>query len=478
VKTLFLVSRSDASKNTILRIASAALGDDLRVCEHGVTPDCCRSTPCTRSNEFERAGYRVQLHTEHGLSTASDAPPGSAFLVLTEEPTIGAFRRYEEMLGAQNRTHSVELLQYWLASDAISQVDWWRSWAGSSHSGISVIRAENFIEAPRDALRKLLSDMDFEFGDHILDAAQLAASALPRVPDVKSLEASVHFVRPCFVEYMNLLAQEANYLGYAPWQDPKAPSGPVTTIYRAKRALAEKNYEEVVSLLASFAGTNAVDTDLRAMLGRALLEIGREVEGRRALEIVLRLEPDYFDGYTILAEHAYELGLNVEARGYLREAASRPNGPGHVGVFLARTNIDADLAKVFAPPEPQAPPLPISREAVVGGFQWILGRAPESDDVITDHRRLQDDEALRQALLHSQEFAQFFERFEAGLVAAEVVGEAVSREDVILALHWVLGRSLRSRAEADELLDLGTREELRLRLFGAEEFKQSYKRAA
>jgi len=462
-----------------LGIVIAALGDELRVCEHGTTPDCCRSTPCSRINEFERAGYGLQLHSEHRLSVPPADPSDSAFLVLTEEPTIGAFARYEDMLRTQDRAHSVELLQYWLAGEAVSNADCWRDWAGSSRAGVSAMRVEDFIETPRDALRKLLTAINVEFEDRSLDAAEHAASALPPVVDVKSLETDAHFARPCFVEYLNLLALEANYLRYPPWQEPKAPSGPITTIYRAKRALADKNYEEVVSLLASFAGTNAVDKNVRAMLGKALLEIGREVDGRRALEVVLRVEPDYLDAYTILAEHAYELGLNIEARGYLREAASRPNGPAHVGAFLARTNIDPDFAAIFAQPQPQPPSLPISRESVIGGFQWILGRMPENEEVITDHRRLKDDEALRLALLHSQEFGDFFERFDAGHFAASPPrDEAILRGDVILALRWILGRTLRSRAEADELLDLGSREELRLRLVGAEEFKQGYRRAA
>ena len=277
---------------------------------------------------------------------------------------------------------------------------------------------------------------------------------------------------------MSLLAQEAGYLGYPHWQDRKTPSGPVTTIYKARRALNEKDYEQAVALLAPFVGTSAVETDVRAMLGKALLDVGREIEGRRALEVVLRIAPDFLDGYTLLAEHAYELGLNIEARGYLREAVSRPNGAQHVREFLQRLKVDADLAREF-PADAGSEPLPVERQSVIGGFQWILGRLPESEEVIDDHRRLPDDDALRVALLRSQEFMEFFERFDAGEPLSPMEQpQPVQREDVILALRWLLGRSLRSRAEADELLDSGSRDELRLRLVGAEEFKQSYRQAA
>ena len=192
----------------------------------------------------------------------------------------------------------------------------------------------------------------------------------------------------------------------------------------------------------------------------------------------MRIAPDFLDGYTLLAEHAYELGLNIEARGYLREAAARPNGAAHVRKFLQRLKVDADLGREF-PPDAESAPLPVERQSVIGGFQWILGRLPESEEVIDDHRRLPDDDALRMALLRSQEFMEFFERFDAGEPLSPMEEpQPVQREDVILALRWLFGRSLRSRAEADELLDSGSRDELRLRLVGAEEFKQSYRQAA
>jgi tetratricopeptide (TPR) repeat protein len=477
VKSIFLISQSEASKVAAVRVFAAAFGDDLRLCQHAATPDCCRAMPCARSNEFERAGYRVQLHTGHGLTMPLSQSGETSFLVVLEEPTIGAFACYEDDLRLHGRSHAVELLQYWLANEAIRRIDFWRNWAASAQAGISVVRIDDIVAAPRETLRKMASAAEIEIDDRALEAAARVVSELPSPADVKSLETSAHFARPCFVEFMNLLAQEANYLGYVPWQEPKAPSGPITTIYRALRALRDKDYEEVVSLLTSFAGTNAFNKDVRAMLGRALLEIGREVDGRRAFEVVLRAEPDYLDAYTILAEHSYEIGLNVEARGYLREAAARPNGADHVVAFLAHMNVDPDFAQEFT--SPQASPLPIDRQSVVTGFQWILGRLPESEDVIVDHSRLPDDNALRLALLRSQEFAEFFQRFEAGQVAADAEpGEPVSREDVLLALHWILGRSLRSRAEADELLDLKSRTELRLKLVGAEELKQFIPRAA
>lgn len=398
-------------------------------------------------------------------------------VVLTREPAIGAFARYEEDLHVHGLQHSVERLQYWLASDAVRRVDFWHKWAGAESPDLLAVRVEDLVSATRETLQRIFATAGAEISERELDSAERVAAELRVSRDVKALESNPHFARQCFAEHMNLLAQEVNYLGYVPWQDPKAPSGAVTTIYRAQRALDDKKYGDVISLLAPFAGMNAVDKVVRAMLGRALLEVGRDIEGRRALEVVLRVEPDFLDGYTLLAEHAYELGLNVEARGYLREAAMHPGGRAHVATFLRRLRFDPDLEREF--PDAAMQQLPVKRQSVIGGFQWILGRLPESEDVIVDHRRLRDDETLRTTLLRSQEFSEFYERFDAGQeLAGSERQEAVLREDVIVALRWILGRPLRSRAEADELLDSKSRDELRLRLVGAEEFKQLFRHAA
>jgi hypothetical protein len=477
LESILLVSRSDAKRRFLWEIARAALGDEVRVCDCEAASECCRSRPCGRADEFERAGYRLQIRAGGDLTSPRLLPDGS-IVVLVAEPTVAAFAHYEDELRASGRQHSVELLQYCLATDALSRVEFWRKWAGGDSPEVLVLRIEDVLSSTRGALKRILAATGVEIGDDELDAAERAATEHSPVPDVKSLEANPHFSRSCFVEYMNLLAQEANYLGYPDWQDRKVPAGPITTIYRARRALDAKDYEQAIALLAPFVGTTAVETEVRAMLGRALLNVGREIEGRRALEVLLRIEPDFLNGYTLLAEHAYEVGLNIEARGYLREAATRPNGSAHVREFLRRLNVDPDLAGEFLP-ETQDTPLSIDRQSVIAGFRWILGRLPESEGVIDDHRRLPDEDALRAALLHSQEFNEFFERFNAG--EAQPVKEPhqpVWREDVIVALRWILGRSVRSRTEADELLGSASPDELRLRLVGAEEFKQSYRQAA
>jgi hypothetical protein len=396
---------------------------------------------------------------------------------LTAEPTVAAYRNYEREIERSGRTRSVEDLQYWLAREAVTLIDLWRKFGPNSDMPALNLKLEDLIASPRKTLEGILSVAGVGIVESDMATALSGATdLLSASPAISTIESEAHFARPSFAEFAKLIASEAEYYGYEPWQTGKPSSGPVTMLYRACRANNEKRYDEVVSILTPLVGTTAVATQVRAMLGRALLEIGSELDGRRAMEIVLRLEPDYLDGYILLAEHAYELGLNIEARGYLREAATRKNGNTHVRSFLDRTKLDPELAGDFpAPAEPF-----VDKESVVAGYFWILGRMPESDAVIDSHSRLGTTNALRTALLRSDEFKASFERLQAG--QAPQIGpeqeRQVRREDIMNALHWLLNRPLRSRDEAGELLAAGTMGECRLRLLRSEEFRELYRALA
>ena len=66
----------------------------------------------------------------------------------------------------------------------------------------------------------------------------------------------------------------------------------------------------------------------------------------------------------------------------------------------------------------------LSRETVVTGFRLLLGREPESEEVIEAHRPLPDEATLRRALLDSAEFAALYAALEAERAAR--AGEADS----------------------------------------------------
>lgn len=472
MKTIAFVHQAGAGEQLTEAVIRAVLGDALRVCEYRLDPGCCNANPCRRWSEFDRAGYQLFLLKSAGGDSHLSFKTGEPTLVQVREPVLRALANYGRELGHSGRRHSVELLQSWLSAEAVAAVDFHRTWMAQAPRR-DVLRFEDLLRTPRESVDAILSAAGVPTDDASLArAAQESEHWSDRATDVsiRTLEADPNFVRPLFAEFMNLLADEADYLGYPAWTDRRPASGPVTTLYRARRAQLEGDFEAVLSILTPFVAVNSAEPEIRAMLGEALLETGREVEGRRALEIVFKTRPDFFDAHAILARHAYRMGLTTEGRGILREASSRRGGQDRVRAFLEKTAADSDLLAEF--PGHAHPPL--GRDAVVAGFTWILGREPENEAVVEAHRKLHDDDDLRLSLLRSQEFREFHERFEAGAEQPSGPGEPVRRDDVLLALRWILGRPLRARDEADGLLAASSRAELRLMLLGEDEFRQAY----
>jgi tetratricopeptide (TPR) repeat protein len=462
VKTLFLIYQLATGEEIAEAALRAALGDGARICEFRVDADCCGSLACKRASEFDRAGYQlfVQRATDDG--TLDVPKSGELTVVLQREPTRRALDLYRR--GGTQRP----ALQSFLANEALRTVDFRRKWGATPRHVF--VHVETLAASPRETLDELLSEAGVR-----PDGGGLAPIA--DLPDATlgAFEADPDFQRPFFGEFMDLLAEEVDYLGYPLWQARRPASGPITTMYRARRALADGRFDEAIANLGAFVAVNGAEPEVRALLGQALLEAGREVEGRRALDGLIKSHPDNFDAYGILARHAHRLGLAIEFRGILREAMSRKGGAEWVRCFLLKNKIETDLLREL-PPAPVEPP--VSRPSVVAGFTWILGRKPESDAVIEGHRHLHDDDELRMTLLRSQEFREFRERFEAGMEHAPEEGAGVTREDLLQALRWLLNRPLRSRAEADDLLGSASPPALRLRLLGEEEFAQSWRHIA
>lgn len=462
VKTLFLVYQLATGEEIAETALRTALGDDVRICEFRVDPNCCGSLECRRASEFDRAGYRLFVHRAADDGTLEMAKSGELTVVQLREPTRRALDLYRR--GGTQRP----ALESFLANEALRTVDFWRKWGSTPRH--FVLRTEALAASPRETLDELLSEAGVRHdGGEIVRIAELPEASLG------AFEADPDFARPFFAEFMDLLAEEVDYLGYPLWQARRPASGPITTIYRARRALADGRFDEAIANLGAFVAVNGAEPAVRALLGQALLEAGREVEGRRALDGLIKSHPDNFDAYGILARHAHRLGLATELRGILREAMARRGGADWTRCFLLKNRIETDLLREL-PPAAVEPP--VSRQSVVAGFTWILGRKPESDAVIEGHRHLHDDDELRMTLLRSQEFREFRERFEAGMEHAPEEGAGVAREDMLQALRWLLNRPLRSRAEADDLLGSPSPAALRFRLLGEEEFAQSWRNIA
>jgi len=445
-------------------------GDALRLCGEGAG-GCCRAPLCRRQTEFERAGYALQLRV---LDESELAPPtADASVVVLREPALRALAQYTQQTRLAD--HSVERLQAFLSHDAFESVMFHRRWA--SEPRLHRMRSEDFFAKAAETMGTLLPVLGVcadDDGFARAEAAARAATPLTFEAVPQALEASPYFVLQPFEEYAQLLAEAIDYLSYPLWTARKPAIGTVATLSQAWRARAHGDWAGVQALLAPFTAAHAVAPQIRLMLAEAMLENGREVEGRRLVEAVLKIAPDDAEAHLLLAAHSYRLGLTREARGILREAMTHPGSAERVRRYLADSQVDPPLLQEFSVVPPPPPPPPLGRESVIQGFRWILGRMPESEEVIDAHRVLHDDYALRQALLRSEEFQNFHRRLIEGDRPDGADSPPPDRDQMLNALFWILARPLQSREEGERLLSAPSAADLRLRLIESAEFAAEY----
>jgi hypothetical protein len=453
----------------------AALGSGFRYCEFYTEPNCCKTIPCARIGEFSGAGFALFMQKSHDHQLADPVPRTSdLILVQIREPTLRAMSNYELDLESQKRTHSLPYLQLWLASEAVYAIDFWHKWLEPAIEHRLVLRYEDFLAEPVQSFRSVFAALEFGLDDPALERAvgQIKVSSRDRSTPFKAreLEKSPYFVPSYAAEFMNLLSAEIGYMGYPTWQDPAAPSGPVTTLYRIRRALAARDFAGALSMLERHIARNDVARDVKIMLAHAMLELGRTDEARNVLNRLMRDEKDYFDPYALLAQQAYRAGEMELARGFVRDGIEKTDQIQRARDFLERNAYDEELLAEL--PDVARPS--VTPDAVAAGFRWILGRLPESDAVVENHTRCQDDADLRSTLLRSQEFGSFYERFLAGAAPEPPEGQSPTLEDAIGALYWLLGRRPRSRTEVLSLQSAPSPEALRMTLLSGDDFRQLY----
>jgi hypothetical protein len=479
MKSIFSVSQPRAGHHVMEMMMRAALGSAFRYCEFYTEPNCCKAIPCARLGEFSDAGYALFMQKSHDHQMADPVPRSSDLvLVQVREPTLRAMSNYELDLESQKRKHSLPYMQLWLASEAVYAIDFWRKWLEPAIEHRLVLRYEDFLAEPGQSLRAVFGALEMDLDESAIERAvgQIHVSSKDRSTPFRAREfgKSPYFVQSYMAEFLNLLSAEIGYMGYPVWQEPAAPSGPVTALYRIRRALAARDFEGALVMLERHIARNDVTRDVKIMLAQAMLELGRAEEAQNVLNRLMRDEKDYFDPYALLAQRAYKAGETELARGFVRGGIDKTDQLQRARDFLERNNFDAELLAEL--PEVARPS--VTPDAVAAGFRWILGRLPENDIVVENHTRCQDDADLRSTLLRSQEFGTFYSQFRAGATPQPAAdGQPPTLEDAIAALYWLLGRRPRSRTEIQSLQAAPSPEALRMTLLSGDDFRQLYEGA-
>jgi hypothetical protein len=116
----------------------------------------------------------------------------------------------------------------------------------------------------------------------------------------------------------------------------------------------------------------------------------------------------------------------------------------------------------------------IPRWQVINAFEFILGRAPENEEVIASHQRLPSIRELRRRLLRSPEFFSSFAEETLHLSINVAYTSMIPRWQVINAFELILGRAPENEEVIASHQRLPSIHELRRVLLRSPEFSEKY----
>jgi len=476
LKSIFSVSQPRSGHHLMEMMLRASLRERFRYCEFYTEPGCCGAIPCKRRQEFASQNYVLFMQKSHDMNAADPLPNGvDVILIQTREPTLRSLSNYELDLRFHNLAHSSPYLQYFLATEAFYNVRFYHKWIKPGYANALLLRYEDLLLAPSDSLARLLRHLGIEISDVDLAAGvrEVRFSSADRSSfSLRKMETSRFFDPDIFREFLSLLSRDANYLDYPPWSEASKSTGTIGAIYQALRAAHERNFPAVLAAVGPILHPQDVWPAVWQLYAEALLGIGEQKIGRRMLEKLLRIHPEYLDGYLALATIERNRGDLEAARTLVRTGVERTGNVIRAREFLTYDWPDEAL-RAWLPSVAET----VSREDVIAAFRWILGREPESEDVITAHLRCLGAQDLRLTLLRSDEFRKFFaglhqtgprERSRSEppmLLSAELVGEA---------FRWILGREPESATVIAAHQKARSPEELRYVLLNSEEFRRFF----
>lgn len=120
----------------------------------------------------------------------------------------------------------------------------------------------------------------------------------------------------------------------------------------------------------------------------------------------------------------------------------------------------------------------LSRDEVIAGYRFILGREPESVSVVEHHRTNSDVRSLRRNLINSNEFREKIKSIssinEVSITKTENI--LLTREDVITAYKMIIGQVISDEKLIEHYRSLGTVSNLRIVLINSNEFRKNYEK--
>ena len=412
--SLFSVSMPRAGHHVAEMVLGRLLGPRFAYCEFYTIRTCCKAIPCARIPAHAAAGAALFMQKSHDHDLADRADPAfDGLLIQVREPVARALSNYELDLRTVGPAHSPEYMRFWLGLEAAYTVGFIEKWCAAPDPRAFLLKYEDLLADPVTYYRRLFERFGLPMADFDPDAVT-AAQSLSSADRKPFRERAIHASRHF----------DAESLG----QFQRLVAG----------AAARIGYAPHADLLGVPSRSRAVAL---AFAAKRHIFAGRREEALAALDRYLE-EPDaHVFGRRLRAGLLLGRGDRAGAEAELRAVIA--GEPGHARAYL-------DLAEL----QRRQGAMEAARETL----EHCLARARDPG---------------RASELILQAFAD-----PALTAAARALAPKppVTREDVIAAFRFILGREPEDERVIEAHQRVGSAAELREILLRSPEFADKYRR--
>lgn len=409
---LFSVSMPRAGHHVAEMILGRLLGTKFAYCEFYTVRTCCKHVPCSRMTPNAASGVAAFMQKSHDHDLTDPIDPAfNGFLVQVREPVARALSNYELDLATVGPPHSSAYQRYWLGLEAAYTTGFIRKWCSGTTERFLVLKYEELLADPVDYYRSIFTR--FGLPMQYFDKAKVMAAQSVSSGDRKPFrERDIRTSAHFEIDNLSDFQRLVVRAG--------AGLG-----YQANAQLTRGGKSRAVALIA----------DARQRM------IEKDSDGALvALEQYLTLPDAHVFGRRLRAQLLLSLGKPAAAEGELQ--AVMAGEPGH-----ARAYIDlADLQYKRGKPE-----------AALATIETCLANA------------------LHPARASEWILAAFNDPSVVALARGNAAKPPVSREDVVAAFRFILGREPEGERVIEAHQNVASAAELREILLRSTEFAEKYR---
>jgi tetratricopeptide (TPR) repeat protein len=406
----FSVSMPRAGHHVTEMVLRRLLGAKFKYCEFYRAVDCCRSIPCTKTSTAQSEGAIVFMQKSHDHQLNNPvAPDFDGFLIQVRDPIARAISNYELNLSTVGHAHSRAYLRFWLGVEAYYVVNFVKKWCNPSEKTL-ILKYEQLIEDPVayfDSFFQRFKIPQEMFDVKLIRDAQRVFSDNKKAFVARKADRSRYYDRELFAEFGDVVKAASQMTGYELNSTALGESGrnSIRPLFEAQERRANRDLEGALAALEGYLAEQDAHILGRSWRGEILAALGRKREAEEEFQEVIRQIPSDPNAYLALAKLAVSQGDTKKASEIIVSCLEAAHDKWGTALMMKEHFGDGDLT---APASKYLSPR-LSREEVITAFRIILGRDPETEDVIAAHRNIISSNQLREVLLSSAEFSKLYE---------------------------------------------------------------------